>query len=113
MINQETSHEPLENDLAKLARAIGHPARVALIVAIAKAGGEVFGEIIAVDPLAQGTVIQHLRDLKRSGLIGGKLFGTKAHYWLEKEKLQQFSALAQEFSLILSTHDATGSYKRT
>lgn len=97
-MSNETVFAPLENDLAQLARAIGHPARVAVLLAMAKAGGEVFGEIIVVEQLAQGTVIQHLRDLKRSGLIGGKIFGNKAHYWLEKDKLLQFSILAQEFS---------------
>jgi ArsR family transcriptional regulator len=87
----------LEQELAHFTRAIGHPARVAVLLAIAKQKKEVEGEVIDVPPLSKSTVIQHLRELKRAGLINGRIFGTKSKYWIDEEKFQRFKTLFAEF----------------
>lgn len=81
-----------EQELAQFTRSIGHPARIAVLKAIAKAGAEVEGEIIDVPPLSKATVIQHLRELKRAGLINGRIFGNKAKYSLDKENFEKFKS---------------------
>lgn len=88
---------PLEQELAHFTRAIGHPARVAVLIAIAKLNKDVEGEVIDVPPLSKSTVIQHLRELKRAGLINGRIFGTKAKYWIDEEKFERFKSLFSEF----------------
>lgn len=87
----------MEKGLAHYTRAIGHPARVAVLVAIARNGGEVHGDIIEVPPLSKSTVVQHLRELKRAGFIDGKIFGTKAYYSLNMQHLQEFDHLFRQF----------------
>jgi ArsR family transcriptional regulator len=87
----------LEQELAHFTRAIGHPARVAVLLAIAKLNKEVEGEVIDVPPLSKSTVIQHLRELKRAGLINGRIFGTKSKYWIDEEKFGRFKTLFSEF----------------
>jgi ArsR family transcriptional regulator, arsenate/arsenite/antimonite-responsive transcriptional repressor len=82
----------LEQELAHFTRAIGHPARVAVLIAIAKNGNMVEGDIIDVPPLSKSTIIQHLRELKRAGLIDGKIFGVKSKYWINKEVLLKFQS---------------------
>jgi len=88
---------PLEQELAHFTRAVGHPARIAVLLAIAKLSKEVEGEVIDVPPLSKSTVIQHLRELKRAGLINGRIFGTKAKYWIDEEKFSRFKSLFTEF----------------
>lgn len=87
----------LEQELAHFTRAIGHPARVAVLIAIAKNGNLVEGDIIDVPPLSKSTIIQHLRELKRAGLIDGKIFGVKSKYWIDKENLAKFISDFQKF----------------
>lgn len=87
----------LEQELAHFTRAIGHPARVAALIAIAKNGNLVEGDIIDVPPLSKSTIIQHLRELKRAGLIDGKIFGVKSKYWIDKENLAKFISDFQKF----------------
>jgi GTP-sensing pleiotropic transcriptional regulator CodY len=88
----------LEQELAHFTRAIGHPARVAVLIAIAKNGNMVEGDIIDVPPLSKSTIIQHLRELKRAGLIDGKIFGVKSKYWIDKENFAKFMADFQKFA---------------
>lgn len=79
-----------EQELAQFTRSIGHPARIAVLKAIAATGTIIEGEIIDVPPLSKATVIQHLRELKRAGLVNGRIFGTKARYSLDKENFEKF-----------------------
>ncbi len=48
------------------------------------------GEIVEIPQLSRATVIQHLRELKRAGLIHGKIFGTKAVYKIDFDNLNKF-----------------------
>jgi predicted transcriptional regulator len=76
---------------------VGHPARIAVLIAIARKGGVVDGEVLEIPQLSQATVIQHLRELKRSGLIYGRIFGARARFGIDYEKLKSFSTNFQLF----------------
>ena len=69
-----------DNELAELAKALGHPARVAILKELAQRNVCVCGEIVDVLPLAQSTVSQHLKELKAAGLITGTVEGVKSCY---------------------------------
>jgi len=84
-----------ERELARLAKALGHPARVA-IVRFLLAGGEcVCGGIVDRLPLAQATVSQHLKVLKEAGWIQGEVDGPRVCYCARPETVARFITLAQ------------------
>jgi len=74
-----------QNELATLAKAIGHPARIAIIQHLIKVNSCVCGDIVNELPLAQPTVSQHLKELKNAGLIKGTIEGNAICYCLNKE----------------------------
>ena len=69
--------------LAALARALGHPARLAILRTLAARGSCVCGEVVAVVGLAQSTVSEHLRVLKAAGLVRGETDGPRSCYCLD------------------------------
>ena len=84
-----------DEDLARLAKALGHPARAA-IVRLLLAGGEcICGGIVDRLPLAQATVSQHLKVLKEAGWITGEVDGPRVCYCAKPETLRRFVTLAQ------------------
>jgi DNA-binding transcriptional ArsR family regulator len=70
-------------ELARLAKALGHPARVAIMRLLLRRESCVCGEIVEELPLAQSTVSQHLRQLKEAGLIRGEVEGPRVCYCVE------------------------------
>lgn len=72
-------------ELAILAKAIGHPARIAIIEYLLKTESCICGDIVNELPLAQPTVSQHLKELKNAGLIKGNIEGTSICYCLNEE----------------------------
>lgn len=86
-----------QNRLSEIAKALAHPARIAIVEYLAKSNTCFCGDIVDVLPLSQSTVSQHLKELKSAGLIKGDIEGTKVCYcinekgWNEaKEMLGQF-----------------------
>lgn len=77
------THE--QNATAKLAKALGHPARIAIIQYLAKANSCVCGDIVQELPLSQSTVSQHLKELKNAGLIKGTIEGPSVCYCINAE----------------------------
>lgn len=67
-------------EVAKLAWAIAHPARVRILSILLARKSCVCGEIVEVMPLAQSTVSQHLKILKEAGLVQGEVDGPKVCY---------------------------------
>jgi predicted transcriptional regulator len=96
-LEEKAVYTELEKDLAHFTRALGHPARVAVLVAIAQRGYHVRNEIIEVPQLSQATVLQHLRELKRAGLLQGRIFGAKADYKIDIENLRKFDERFHSF----------------
>ena len=69
--------------LATLAKALGHPARVAILRMLIRKNACVCGEIVDELPLAQSTVSQHLKQMKEAGLIRGEVDGPRVCYCVE------------------------------
>lgn len=85
--------------LALRLRALAHPARLAIVRALAEVDRCQCGEIVRGLPLAQSTVSQHLKVLKDAGLITGTIEGPRSCYCLDRAT---FEALADELALLLS-----------
>lgn len=69
-----------QNELATLAKALGHPARIAIIQFLVRSKACVCGDIVDELPLSQSTVSQHLKELKTAGLIKGTIDGPSVCY---------------------------------
>ncbi|MBS7541547.1 ArsR/SmtB family transcription factor [Ancylobacter oerskovii] len=88
-----TAVSPPDDDLLALRlRALGHPARLAILRALAERDRCVCGEIVKGLPLAQSTVSQHLKILKEAGLIAGTVDGPRSCYCLDRDGLAVFAA---------------------
>ena len=84
-------------ELAKVYRALGHPARLAIIETLASRNAACCGEIVDRMPLAQSTVSQHLQVLKEAGLLTCDQRGRNCHYLLDWEKLEKAAACSKGF----------------
>ena len=77
--------------IAKFAKALSHPARVAIIKLLLEKQSCICGDIVEDLPIAQSTVSQHLKELKESGLIKGNIDGASICYCVDTEVLQKAS----------------------
>ena len=75
-----------ENKLAKYAKALGHPARIAILKLLASKATCQCGDIVEELPLSQSTVSQHLKELKDAGLIKGEIEGVKVCYCIDEKE---------------------------
>ncbi|MFT4603605.1 MAG: ArsR family transcriptional regulator [Rhodothermales bacterium] len=75
-----TSFTDGQQAIARWAKVLGHPARIAILEILARRGGCICGELVDELPLAQATVSQHLKALKESGLIEGTIDGPRSCY---------------------------------
>lgn len=71
-----------EIEMANMAKAIAHPARIAILKYLAEKNECICGDLVEVLPLSQSTVSQHLKALKDAGLISGNIDGPKMCYCL-------------------------------
>ena len=76
-----------DNKIAKYAKALGHPARIAILHFLAAQKSCVCGDIVNELPLSQSTVSQHLKELKKAGLIKGDIEGPSVCYCLDAKAL--------------------------
>lgn len=76
-------------ELADIAKALSHPARVKILQVLAQKNCCICGEIVEVMPLSQSTVSQHLKELKNAGLIDGVVEGPATCYCLNLKKIQK------------------------
>lgn len=81
-----------QNAIATLAKALGHPARVAIIDYLLKVDTCICGDIVNELPLAQPTVSQHLKELKNAGIIKGEIEGNSICYCIDEKVLQKLQA---------------------
>lgn len=75
-----------DNRVAKYAKALAHPARVAILKVLASRQTCICGDIVEELPLSQSTVSQHLKELKASGLIKGDIEGAKVCYCIDEKE---------------------------
>lgn len=81
-----------EQDLAAFAKALSHPARIAILKVLAQKNECICGEIVEVLPLAQSTVSQHLKELKIAGLISGETDGPRSCYCINWKAFEKFNS---------------------
>ena len=74
-----------QEQLARFAKAMGHPARIAILNFLAQQNCCFFGDIHEVLPISKATVSQHLKELKDSGLIQGSIEPPKVRYCINRE----------------------------
>ncbi len=89
-----------EQEIAAFAKAIAHPARVAILKVLAGKTECVCGQIVDVLPLAQSTVSQHLKELKAAGLINGTVEGPRSCYCINWKAFEKFR---KEFNSLFDT----------
>lgn len=86
------------DQLAAYAKALGHPARVAIMQILMEKDACICGEIVDELPLAQSTVSQHLKKLKAAGLIRGEVDGPRVCYCVEPAAIARFQSLVELFA---------------
>ena len=75
-----------DNRVAKYAKALAHPARVAILNLLIKRQACICGDIVDELPLSQSTISQHLKELKDSGLIKGDVEGARVCYCVDEKE---------------------------
>ena len=75
-----------DNRLAKYAKALSHPARIAILKLLIQKQACICGDIVEELPLSQSTVSQHLKELKSAGLIKGDIDGAKVCYCIDEKE---------------------------
>ena len=101
-MNQKCSEQEVR--LARFAKAMGHPTRIAILKFLASQKSCFFGDIHEVLPIAKATVSQHLSELKDAGLIQGEIFPPKVKYCINPENWNLAKTLFEELMCSYSTH---------
>ena len=94
---KEKQYTTEQEQIARFAKAMGHPARIAILQFLAKQKTCYFGDIHEELPIAQATVSQHLKELKDAGLIQGEIETPKVKYCIVRENWEYASELFAEF----------------
>jgi DNA-binding transcriptional ArsR family regulator len=77
---------PKDNKMAAYAKALAHPARIAILQLLIKKQACICGDIVDELPLSQSTVSQHLKELKEAGLVKGEIEGVKVCYCIDAKE---------------------------
>ncbi len=85
-----------QNQLAKIAKAFAHPARIGIIQCLFKANTCITGDLVNEIGLAQATISQHLRELKAMGIIQGTIEGVSVCYCIDHKRWKEVKALFNE-----------------
>ena len=85
-----------QNEIALMMKALGHPARIAIIDYLLKVDTCICGDIVNELPLAQPTVSQHLKELKNAGLIKGNIEGNAICYCIDEATFNKFQNFLSE-----------------
>lgn len=87
-----------QNEIALLAKALGHPARIAILEYLVSVDVCICGDIVNELPLAQATVSQHLKELKNAGLIKGSIEGNAICYCVDKKTLKKLNTFINQIA---------------
>ncbi len=99
-------YSPKSNALAALFKVLGHPARIAILQYLMDTNFCVCGDIVDEIGLAQATISQHLKELKKVGIIQGTVSGTATCYCINKERWKELETEITQF-LALGNVDST------
>ena len=102
MIKKENFDADLQ-DLARFAKIISHPARLAILKYLAKTKTCISGDISDYLPLSRTTVSQHLKELRDSGLIQGEIDGLKINYCLNNSNIKKYLKMFDKFFSTIKT----------
>lgn len=94
---EKKTYTPEQEQLARFAKAMGHPARMAILEFLASQTCCFFGDIHEELPIAKATVSQHLKELKEAGLIQGTIEPPKVRYCINRENWKVAQMLFNEF----------------
>lgn len=86
-----------DNRVAEFAKALSHPARVAIVRLLMGKQSCVCGDIVEELPLSQSTVSQHLKELKNAGIIKGEIDGPRICYCIDPEKWGEMKKIMANF----------------
>ncbi len=86
-----------QNQISIIAKAFGHPARVAILQYLFKINSCICGDLVDEIGLAQPTISQHLKELKNIGLIKGNIEGTSICYCIDKDNWSNMKTVISEF----------------
>ncbi len=95
MVRKNYSEE--QEKMARFAKAMGHPARIAILQFLASQECCFFGDIHEELPIAKATVSQHLKELKEAGLIQGEIEAPKVRYCINKENWKLAKKMFADF----------------
>ena len=96
-MEEKKEYTATQEQLARFAKALGHPARIAIMHFLAKQETCYFGDIHEELPIAKATVSQHLKELKDAGLIKGEVETLKVKYCINQENWKLASRLFADF----------------
>ena len=82
-------------EIARIAKALSHPARIAILRYLAKTKICISGDITTEIPLSRTTVSQHLQELKKAGMIHGEIDGIRVNYCLCPENMSKYRKLIE------------------
>tara|TARA_R110002049_G_scaffold44280_5_gene129644 strand:- start:359 stop:691 length:333 start_codon:yes stop_codon:yes gene_type:complete len=86
-----------QNKISSIAKVFGHPARVAILQHLFKIDSCICGDLVDEIGLAQPTISQHLKELKKIGLIKGNITGTSICYCIDKDNWSQMKTVLSVF----------------
>lgn len=95
-----------QNRLAQMMKALGHPARIAIIQHLVKSQACICGDLVEELGLAQATISQHLKELKNVGLIQGTIEGTSVCYCIDPKVWKQFKSALDAFFVAYSNKES-------
>lgn len=90
-LNKKEEFSDTEQNLAAFAKAMAHPARIAILKVLAERNECICGQIVEILPLAQSTVSQHLKELKNAGLVSGTVDGPRSCYCINWDAFGKFN----------------------
>jgi DNA-binding transcriptional ArsR family regulator len=86
-----------QNEIAAIAKVLGHPARIAILEFLIKLKSCVCGDLVKDIGLAQPTISQHLKELKKVGIIKGTVEGTSVCYCIDQENWNKIKNTLGQF----------------
>jgi len=96
-VNKATVFEDQDKALGLFAKGLAHPARIAILRYLAEKQTCICGDIVEELPLSQSTVSQHLKELKRCGLVKGDVDGPRVCYCIHEENWQKARQMFEAF----------------
>jgi DNA-binding transcriptional ArsR family regulator len=101
-ISKSAHFNEQQNSLANIAKALGHPARLAIVEYLLQQKECVCGDIVSELPLAQATVSQHLKELKSAGIIKGNIEGNSICYCINENTIAEFISFLTNITTTIS-----------